>query len=221
MAQRRGTHPPPTPQEPVPAGVFSHWLDGFLKALEGDGRQDVPCGECIGCCSSSYFIHIGKDDHAARKAIPADRRFAAPGMPKGHELMGYDDHGLCPMLESSRCSIYEARPTTCRQYDCRLFAAAGIDAGGAEKRVINDRVKAWAFEYPTEHDRALHQAVREAATFLRERRDAFPGGRVPENPSQVALIAVRSHAVFLDGAAQGQDPSKLAERIMAAARGKD
>lgn len=218
MAQRRGRQPPPTAPEPVPAGVFSRWLDTFLKALEGDGNHDVPCGDCIGCCSSSYFIHIGKDDHAARQAIPADRRFAAPGMPKGHELMGYDARGLCPMLENSRCTIYAARPGTCRQYDCRIFAAAGMEAGGAEKRIINNRVRAWTFEYPTEHDRALHQAVREAATFLRERRDAFPGGRVPDNPSQIALIALRAHAVFLDGAARGLDPAEVAERIVAASR---
>jgi len=219
MAKRGGSEPAPTPTESVPAGIFSAWLEGFLKALDGDGANDVPCGDCVGCCSSSYFIHIGKDDHAARAAIPADRRFAAPGLPKGHELMGYDARGLCPMLKRSRCTVYDSRPGTCRQYDCRIFAACGIDAGGDDKRTINERVRSWVFEHPTRRDRDLHQAVRDAAAFLREKRDAFPGGRVPDNPSQIALIAVRSHALFLEGAAEGQDPSVIAGRIVALAGG--
>jgi len=55
-----------------------------------------------------------------------------------------------------KCRIYTQRPLTCRKYDCRIFVAAGIAAGGAEKVLINQRVLRWKFSYSTQHDRVTH-----------------------------------------------------------------
>ena len=61
-------------------------------------------------------------------------------------LLGFAEDGSCPMYQSRACSIYAQRPRTCRDYDCRIFSAAGIDAGDGHD-AINERVRAWAFTY--------------------------------------------------------------------------
>lgn len=102
------------------------------------------------------------------------------------------------MFDSGRCSIYAHRPQTCKDYDCRIFAAAGIEAGGPEKRVINERVQAWRFRYRDAGMRQAHDAVRAAAAFIRDRRESFPGGRVPSSPTGIAVLALKTHGIFLD-----------------------
>lgn len=182
----------------LPAGDFSAWLREIRASLRGAGEMDVACGDCIGCCSSSMFIHVKPDEKKALGLIPKALLAPAPGRPKGHMLMGYDEHGHCPMLAAGKCTIYAERPQTCRSYDCRVFAAAGISAGGKEKTVINERVRRWSFTYPTARDREQHAAVRAAAAFVREHASSFPGGRAPQEPVQVAVVALKAYEVFLD-----------------------
>lgn len=134
-------------------------------ALAGEADADVPCGGCTACCTSSQFVHIGPDEVDTLRHIPAVLLFPAPRMPKGHVLLGYDERGHCPMLVDGACSIYEHRPRTCRTYDCRVFPAAGVDAGEDGKEAIGRRVRRWRFDYPTEGDRGAHDAVRAAARF--------------------------------------------------------
>ena len=64
-------------------------------------------------------------------------------MPEGHLLLGFDEHGRCPMLVRGACSIYESRPRTCRTYDCRVFAAAGVTPD--EQPDIAAQVRRWRF----------------------------------------------------------------------------
>jgi Fe-S-cluster containining protein len=87
--------------------------------------MDVPCGGCVACCTSSQFVLVEPGDIAARAAIPAELLVPAPGL-ADHLLMGHDERGRCPMLVDGACSIYEARPRTCRTYDCRVFTASGV-----------------------------------------------------------------------------------------------
>lgn len=204
--------------EHFPAGDFSAWLRQFRASLTGDGGVDVACGDCVGCCSSSQFIHLMPHDRGALEQVPPQLLFKAPGLPEGHSLMGYEAHGICPMLEGGKCTIYQSRPQTCRNYDCRLFAAAGIVAGGDEKAAINARVKRWRFAYPTPRDREEHRAVTAAARFIREHADSFPGGRVPDNPSQLAIVAVKSYEVFLpaDRVAETGRPQRSEAEVAAA-----
>lgn len=208
----------------LPAGDFSSWLCHARDALLTDGGTDVACGECVGCCSSSYFIHIRPEEGDVLSRIAKDIPVAAPGLPKGHVLLGYDQKGVCPMLVDGTCSIYEHRPLTCRQYDCRVFAAAGISAGGGDKARINERVRRWAFSYPTKDDRDEHRAVRAAAAFIREHAECFPGGRTPSDPSQLAVLALKAYGVFLGegdapaaAAGAGAD-TDIADAVVAACR---
>jgi hypothetical protein len=176
------------------AGVFSTWLDGMRAALADDTGTDVPCGECDACCRASYFIHVRPDEGSALAAIPGELLFPAPGLSAGNVLLGYDEQGRCPMLRDDGCSIYAHRPLTCRTYDCRVFAAAGV---AADRALVSKRTARWTFSYPNEDDRALHSAVQAAARFVQEHPSCFPGGEAPGNLVQVALLAIKVHGVFL------------------------
>ena len=135
--------------ETTPAGRFSEWLD----AIRSRGEMAVPCGLCAACCTSSQFVHIEPDEAETLARVPAALRFAAPGLPAGHVVLGYDERGHCPMLIDGACSIYEHRPRTCHTYDCRVFAATGVEPDPSQNGIAA-RVRAWRFDVddPTRWD---------------------------------------------------------------------
>lgn len=205
------------PASSIAAGPFSVWLRAARRALVGDEGMDVPCGDCVGCCVSGYSVQLRPEDHRAAAKIPATFVVSAPGFAKGHLTVRPLSTGACPMLAQGRCSIYSVRPQTCLDYDCRIFAAAGIDAGGEDKAVINTRVRQWRFSYPTPLDEQEHAAVRAAATFIRERRDSF-NVRVPFAPMGIAVFAIKSYTVFLDPRIATQADADVARAIVEAVR---
>jgi len=186
-------------------------------ALSGSTGMNVACGDCRGCCTSSYFIKVRAHETATLARIGPDSLRPVPGATNGNMLMGFDEHGHCFMFENGGCSIYQDRPETCRTYDCRVFTAAGLNAG-PDKIVINERISRWRFDYPDDRDREEHRAVTAAANFLRQHVVRFPGGRVPSRPSEIAVLAVKSYAVFLNP--PGTD-EEIAAAIVAACRGFD
>jgi Fe-S-cluster containining protein len=181
-----------------PAGEFSSWLrlTRRSQALKVIGAE-VPCGECSGCCRSSYFIHVKPEETETLKRIPKALLFPAPGLPKGNVLMGYNEKGECPMLIENKCSIYEDRPQTCRDYDCRIFSATGIapDEDGT-RMLLAQCLRRWKFDFPHEGDHKDYSAVQAAAAFLQGHRDCFPPGALPANPAQLAMLAIRIYEVF-------------------------
>jgi Fe-S-cluster containining protein len=182
-------------EKPKNAGPFGAWLRKAELQLGVDGPMDVPCGTCVGCCTSSYFIHISPDETETLARIPKALLSPAPGLGKGHRLLGHFDNGHCPMFVDGACSIYEHRPRACRSYDCRVFSAAGITAGGPEVGRINERVKAWRFRYAGADERAQAKLVQAAAKALRKR----VGSTVA--PSRLALMALKLRKCFAsDGA---------------------
>ena len=196
------------------AGAFGAWLEEMRAALRHETDADVPCGDCCACCSTSHFVHVGSEETDALAHIPPDLRFPAPGMPAGHVVLGYDQRGRCPMLDGDgRCTIYEHRPLTCRTYDCRIFAAAGIDA---DRDAITRRARRWRFDCAAEGDGDGLAAVGAAAAWIREHAAAFPGGAVPDDPAQLAVLAVKVAGVFLPGglAAEGEDEAAVAAAIV-------
>jgi hypothetical protein len=122
------------------------------------------------------------------------------------------------MLCGSQCSIYQSRPQTCRDYDCRVFAAAGVEAGGTDKAVINRRVRQWSFSYPTEMDRKAHAAVVAAAQFIGTKRSSFPGQRAPGGPTGIAVLACESFGVFLQPDIHKKPDVEVAQAILDASR---
>lgn len=187
--------------ERIPAGAFSSWRTALLDALATGAGVDVPCGGCTACCRASYFIHIAPDEVETLRRIPKALQFPAPGRP-GHVVLGYDERGHCPMLVDDRCTIYEHRPRTCRQYDCRVFAAADIDASEDGKDEVARRVRRWRFDESGVRDRAEHDATRAAAVFIRTHREVIPAGEEPRTAADAAVLALRAANVFVAG-----DPS--------------
>ena len=189
----------------LPAGDFSSWLAGMQQALRGRADSDVPCGTCTACCTSSQFVHIAPDEADALAHIPAELLFSAPRLPRGHVLMGYDQHGQCPMLINQQCSIYAHRPRTCRTYDCRVLPAAGVELDEGEKVLISERTRRWRFSHPTALDRVQHDAIQAAAATLSDHRGQLPAGAVPMNATALAVLAVEMHESFLELDAQTGD----------------
>ena len=149
----------------MPAGNLKVWLGQIALAVNDGADSDVPCGSCNACCRSSQFILVADTDVAARSVIPAELLFAAPGMPEGNHVMGYDSAGNCPMFRDNGCSIYAKRPQACRTYDCRIFAATGIDIAVDGHDEIAARVEQWQFDSDPDSDEYL-AALRSAASSV-------------------------------------------------------
>ena len=190
-------------EQRLSAGPFETWLDGMRSALAGEVDADVPCGGCTACCESSQFVHVGPDEHDALAHIPTDVLFPAPRRPAGHLLMGYDEHGRCPMLSDDGCGIYEHRPRACRTFDCRVFAATGVEPD-ADKPKIAERAGRWEFDTNSDDDRQLAASVRSAAAFAVEHGRTLPVGG-PTTPNARALFAIEMHDRFVDGVPVGLD----------------
>jgi uncharacterized protein len=184
--------------EPVPildAGAFSSWLRAMRASLAGGPGMEVACGDCVGCCTSSYYIKVRAHETQALTRIGA--HLESGTTTDGSRLMGFAANGHCHMFVDGGCAIYADRPETCRTYDCRIYAAAGIDAGEGRTR-INARVAAWRFSYPDTRDLEEHRAVKAAAAYLRQHPVRFPNGRVPSRPAEIAVLAVKAYEVFLE-----------------------
>jgi hypothetical protein len=152
------------------------------------------------------------------RRIPRALLFPAPGLPEGHVLMGYGDKGQCPMLVDNQCSIYEDRPQTCRDYDCRVFAATGVLVDIETQPEIARRVKEWVFTFAGEEGRDDARRVKAAAAFLMGNRDLFPQGSLPSYPVQLAALAVRVYRV-ISGMMEKKHPDRepIADSVIASA----
>jgi Fe-S-cluster containining protein len=159
------------------AGELGAWLAGFAAARRGEQDATVPCDGCTACCTASQFVAVEPDEHDARAHIPAELLFPVPGRESGYDVLGYDEQGRCPMLVDGGCSIYAHRPRACRAYDCRVFAATGLEPDGAGKDVLVARIRRWRFSYADDRARADHDALRDEAT--RRRREAPTSMRPP------------------------------------------
>ena len=202
----------------VAAGPFGDWLTQFRAALRGDQGSAVPCGDCTGCCISGYSIQLRPRDERALARIPANLLVRAPGFPRGHLTMPPRPDGVCPMLNAGKCSVYDDRPQTCLDYDCRIFAAAGLEAGGADKAVINLRVRQWRFTYPARADLEAHDAVLAASAFIRQKPASFPANTAPMAPTGIAVLAIKAYGVFLDTGVSGRSDAEIAAAIVETSR---
>lgn len=187
------------------AGDFSEWLRQVRVAIRGDGDTKVPCGDCTACCTSSQFVHIAPEETDTLRRIPEELLFPAPRLPPGHVLMGYDEHGHCPMLVDGRCSIYPHRPRTCRTYDCRVLAAAGVYADD-EKPLIAEQARRWEFDVPSPAELVDRKAIGVAAEFLDAHPEAIPPHLAPTTAAQLAVLAIQASEVFV-GCDDSREPA--------------
>jgi Fe-S-cluster containining protein len=171
-----------TDEPALAAGDFTTWLTDMQDALRGERGADVPCNGCTACCRSSQFVHIEPDEADTLAHIPPELLFQTPKRPPGHVLMGYDEQGHCPMLVDDRCSIYEHRPRTCRAYDCRVFAATGVEVDD-DKPDLARRARRWRFTYANNAARSQHEALQAEAASISD----------SVNATQHAIRALSAH----------------------------
>jgi Fe-S-cluster containining protein len=168
---------------------------------------------------SSYPIPLRPSDRVAQDQVPEEFVLHASMRP-GHMLMGFRDDGSCPFLCGRACSIYRDRPQTCRDYDCRIFAAAGRTPAG-ERPTIRERVMAWRFTYPAPDDLLEAAAVRRAADFIDANKDRFPVEVRVATPVATAVVAVKTYELFLGQFVQppegGVEVAALIAQVAAAA----
>jgi Fe-S-cluster containining protein len=196
------------------AGEFLDWLLETEAMLEfGKGGPVVPCGACNSCCRASMFIQIGPLELQGITRIPIGLLLPVRGLPSGHRVMGYDKHGACTLLEDLSCSIYLDRPQTCRNYDCRVFAATGIGVDESVQPEIAERVAKWRFEYALPASRVAQQGVKEAAAFVRENKALFPLGVIPSYPSKLALFVLRGWRLILSGHQAGCSDAEIVNSV--------
>jgi uncharacterized protein len=174
-------------------------MEEIQAAIPGRRAAEVACARCTACCAASQFVHISPDETGALACIPPQLLFPAPNMPEGQKLMGYDEQGRCPMLGACGCSIYEARPRTCRSYDCRIFAAAGVEPADESQAAIARQARRWRFAFDSPEDEVLFAAVRASAAYLGEYAGRLPSEYLPRNAVELAVLAIEIHGVFLKG----------------------
>jgi len=202
----------------TPAGTFSAWLRHTRQVLSSDVGAGVPCGDCTACCTSSYYVYVRPDETRTRARIPEAHLVSLPRLPPGYLAMGWDENGHCPMLQDGVCSIYQDRPQTCRDFDCRVFPATDIQP--VDKPQIAAQAARWRFDYAAPHDLDDHAAVRAAASFLREHADAFTSWAIPTNPNLLAVLAIKASAAFEEAPdrASRESPAEVARAVVAAVR---
>jgi hypothetical protein len=188
------------------------------SVLRGERAAEVPCGDCIACCVSSYPIPLRPQDAEARSRVP-EQWLIGPAQPGERWLMGFREDGSCPFLEAGACSIYRDRPQTCRDYDCRVYAAAGLAPDGS-RAGIEKRVRAWEFRFGSEAERAEAEAVRRAAQFIRGNAASFPPGMRAASATAAAVLAVKAYTLFLDPAA-AEAPGETVRRVIEAVHAFD
>ncbi|MEO8315259.1 MAG: YkgJ family cysteine cluster protein [Pseudomonadota bacterium] len=181
----------------IEAGPFGEWLAAMRAVLRGEQSADVPCGDCVGCCISSYPIPLRPTDGVALETVPSQYLHLPADSAGGLARMGFREDGSCPMLCAGKCSIYSDRPQTCRDYDCRIYAAAGLLPDGA-RPVIQERVLAWRFAFGSADEQAAAEAVQRAARFISSNSALFPAGMRAGSATAVAVLAVKTQALFAD-----------------------
>ena len=134
------------------------------------------------------------------------------------------EDGTCPMLEGGSCSIYADRPQTCRDYDCRIFTAAGLEPDG-ERPVIRRRVREWQFAFAGDASLQKAAAVARAAAFIRAHAALFPAATRAHSATAAAVLAVKAFELFMEGDA-GEGPvgataGQRAEAVLRAAQAFD
>jgi len=201
---------PTEPSEHVDAGLFGEWLVAMRAVLRGERDADVPCGDCIGCCVSSYPIPLRPEDVRARAEVP--EQFLLGQSAQGERwLMGFREDGSCPFMNDRKCGIYAERPQTCRDYDCRIYAAAGLVPDG-HRAVIKQRVLEWRFSFTSDDDRAAAAALRRAAQFIRAHSALFPPSMRAGSATAAAVLAVKTSSLFLTD--QAGPPESIVQRVM-------
>jgi hypothetical protein len=159
------------------------------EMLQHDRRGErvmasVPCGGCYSCCHAHVQVNEAEerpDDFAHLDLVRDGSALALRRRPDGS----------CVHLdEAGRCSIYAARPKTCRQYDCRIHATCGLRHAFDPSHAAPP----WVLAQNTKGDRTLFAAlVTYANSYIQQRGT----GRAIDEVTDYAWMACRDLAMRL------------------------
>ena len=93
----------------------------FLEAWWRGEAGPVPCGTCSACCHYAGIVVDEKRDAARLPHLLTER--AADGA----LVLQQRPDGACAHLGANGCTVYNRRPAVCRSFDCRVYAAMGLD----------------------------------------------------------------------------------------------
>ena len=99
------------------------------------------------------------------------------------------------MLIDEGCSIYNNRPQTCREFDCRIYAAADLILEEENQAAINTRVQSWQFRIDSSTQDIQQLAIPAAARFIKQ--EAAHLQRKPSHPTEIALLAIAAWDLFV------------------------
>jgi len=76
----------------------------------------LPCESCTACCRGQMrAVVIYPDEDSSRWQT---RRLPKPRL--DWRILANEENGDCVYITDAGCSIWEDRPRSCRQYDCRV-----------------------------------------------------------------------------------------------------
>lgn len=85
--------------------------------------SNVPCGECVACCEklTPYLTpeEVASGLYPLSLLQPTSEHFAINPDVGPIVVLYRKKEGGCGMLVDGKCSIYDYRPKSCRQFDCR------------------------------------------------------------------------------------------------------
>jgi Fe-S-cluster containining protein len=93
----------------------------FIDAWWRGDAGPVPCGPCSACCHYAGIVVDEKRDFARLPHLLTERA------PDGELVLQRRADGACAHLGDNGCTVYSRRPAVCRSFDCRVYAAMGLD----------------------------------------------------------------------------------------------
>ena len=104
--------------------------DRVLRRIAEGIEEQIDCTQCANCCKVATAKVTGRDvARLARHLRITPAQFAAaytmPSQEEGAILRRTDEHG-CIFLEGRACTVYEARPESCRHFPHVVRGAGSI-----------------------------------------------------------------------------------------------
>ena len=96
---------------------MDHTPQDFLAAWWRGDAGPVPCAGCSACC---YYDGIPVDKKRDSRRLP---HLLTERTCDGGLVLQRRADGACIHLGAQGCTVYEHRPSVCRSFDCRAFAA--------------------------------------------------------------------------------------------------